>query len=143
MLLPLSQCRRHQGVGGSLRSVLLVERENNVGDLLVRQELPDTVTRQQYDFIFRRQRRLGDIRLGRAANRMRDGVAETAAHGQAWRVDVLDPDALRATEAAAPVLSLRDLAAASEDSLLLFRRVWLVVNSHSLGEDILPVSHLR
>ena len=64
MLLPLSQCRRHQGVGGSLRSVLLVERENNVGDLLVRQELPDTVTRQQYDFILRRERRLGDIRLG-------------------------------------------------------------------------------
>jgi len=125
--LPLFKRSAHQILRSALRIALQEERINDVGNLLVLEELPDSVARQNYDLIRRCHAQLGNLGHGIHAHSARHLVAEGASHGEARDLFILQPDALRSHLVTVTVSVRVDSTACSNDHFCFKRVIRLVI----------------
>jgi len=96
LLLPLQVRFSHDGFGRLLCVLALEIRHDDLRDLLVRQELPDTVTCQHYESVVRAQVELEDLWLGSHSNLGSYLITEGASHCKTRNIFVLQPHSERA-----------------------------------------------
>ena len=86
LALPLLESCTHQVFSGAFSIALQKVRIYDVSDLLIFEELPDAITRQNNDFIRRSHSKLGDFGNGIDSDTSSNLVTEGATHGQTWNV---------------------------------------------------------
>ena len=91
--LPALERRAYETLCGTLCILLQVKGIYDAGDLLVLEELPDSVRGQHHYFVVRSKEVLLDLWDGVDADTRRHGVTERPRHGQPGYVFILQPHA--------------------------------------------------
>ena len=86
----------HDGITCLFGTVSKVEWPHNLANFLIRQELKNTVTSNNDEFVFRFELESHYFWVGRDACGMSYVVSNRSAHGKTWKVLVLEPHSLRA-----------------------------------------------
>lgn len=127
VLSPFSGSSSDYCISGLLGAVLQIVGPDYLGDLLIREELPNTVTSYYDELVFGLEFEAHDFGVTTDADRMGDVVAERATHGKTGCILVLEPNALRSQILAHTSLDGVDSATDRENSLFLDRHARFVV----------------
>lgn len=127
VLSPFSRSCPYYRVASLLRAVLQVVWPDYLGNFLVGQEFPDTVTCYYNKFVFGLKLKPHYFRVTTDSNRMSYEVAKGPTHRKSWSILVLKPHTLRAQVLAHTSLDSVDSSTNLKDSLLFHRHARLVI----------------
>ena len=126
--LPLFKGCSHQVFSCPLSVTLQKVRVHDVGNLLVFQELPNTVTRQNYYFVLAIHSELSNFRHCVYTYASCHLIAERSTHCQSRYIFILEPDALGPNFVSVAVTVGVHAASCGLNHLELFWVIWLVVS---------------
>jgi len=126
--LPLFKGCSNQVLSCPLSVALQKVRVHDFGNLLVLQELPHAVTRQNYYFVLAIHTKLSNFRHCIYTNASCHLIAERSTHCQTRYIFILEPDALGPNFVSVAVAVGVNAASSCFNHLQLFWVIWLVVS---------------
>ncbi len=128
LAFPLLESCTHQVFSCAFSIALQKVRIYDVSDLLIFEELPDAVTRQNDDLIRRCHSKLGNLGNGIDTDPSSNLVTEGATHSQTWNVFIFEPNALRSNFIPLAVSIRIDTTTSSVNHLRFLRVIWFVIS---------------
>ncbi len=128
LAFPLLESRTHQIFSSAFGIALQKVRIYDVSDLLIFEELPDAVTRQNNDFIRRCHSKLSNFGNGIDSDPSSNLVTEGPTHSQPWNVFIFEPDAFRSHFISLAVSIRVDTTTRSVNHLRFLRVIWFVIS---------------